>query len=501
MSTETNELLASTFDAVPDAIIVVTPDGIIRAWSRSAERIFGWMSDEIVGQDYRILVPDYDRARFEGLYQRVLAGESIRSEAARLRKDGVLVFCRSSVSPMRRDDTITGMVVTLHDVTEQRRLEEELRHAQKMEAVGQLAAGIAHDFNNQLTTILGYAELADQALPDGHPVKPDLTEIVNAAQSSAALTRQLLTFSRKQVINLQPLDVSELLDGLQKMLRRAVREDISIIVRTTEPALVINADRAQMEHILLNLVVNARDAMPGGGRILIETTAVRLDETYIGVHLEVNPGDYVVVSVTDTGEGIPPGIQARIFDPFFTTKAPGQGTGLGLAMVYGSVKQMNGSIWVYSEQGRGTTFKMYFPRLSAAAAADLQRTPRRSTPGTGTILVVDDDPRVRGLTARTLEHAGYTVHAAAHGAEALAIARQLKVPVDLLVTDVVMPEVNGPTLAQALVDMGLKRVLYLSGYADQPIIEKQIARGAVSFLAKPFSPAELADRVARLLKG
>ena len=385
--------------------------------------------------------------------------------------------------------------------SERRVVEEQLRQAQKMEAVGELAAGIAHDFNNQLTTIVGYAELASHSLAPDHPAVADLEEIVRAAQSSAALTRQLLTFSRRQVLNLHPVDLADLLTSLEKMLRRSVREDISIATRAAEPHLWINADRAQIEHILLNLVVNARDAMPSGGRILIEISPVALEEAYVGAHLEVTPGDYVVMSVTDTGEGIPHDIQDRIFDPFFTTKAAGKGTGLGLAMVYGSVKQMGGTIWVYSEPGRGTTFKMYFPRLTEADAAQNLPAHRALTPGTGTILIVDDDDRIRSLTIRTLERAGYRVHGASNGAEALTLARRLKDPIDLLVTDIVMPDVNGPTLAQTLVDAGLKRVLYVSGYADQPVIEEQIARGAVSFLAKPFSPSELADKVARVLAG
>ena len=498
---ETNELLKSTFDAVPDAIVVVGPDGLIRAWSQAAERIFGWTSEEIVGRDYRTLVPPEGAGKFEQSYGRVLAGESIHTEAPRLRKDGTALYCEISVSPMRRGRQITGMVATLHDVTERRNLEEQLRHAQKMEAVGELAAGIAHDFNNQLTTIVGYAELASHSLAPDHPAIADLEEIVRAAQSSAALTRQLLTFSRRQVLNLHPVDLADLLTSLEKMLRRSVREDISIATRAAEPHLWINADRAQIEHILLNLVVNARDAMPSGGRILIEISPVALEEAYVGAHLEVTPGDYVVMSVTDTGEGIPHDIQDRIFDPFFTTKAAGKGTGLGLAMVYGTVKQMGGTIWVYSEPGRGTTFKMYFPRLTEADAAQNLPAHRALTPGTGTILIVDDDDRIRSLTIRTLERAGYKVHGASNGAEALTLARRLKDPIDLLVTDIVMPDVNGPTLAQTLVDAGLKRVLYVSGYADQPVIEEQIARGAVSFLAKPFSPSELADKVARVLAG
>lgn len=497
---ETGDLLRSTFDAVPDPIVVVTPDGIIRAWSRAAERVFGWTADEIIGQHYRRLVPPESVPKFEHFYARVLSGESIRTEGPRLRKDGTAVYCEVSVAPMRHGDDITGMVATLHDITEQRNLEEQLRHAQKMEAVGELAAGIAHDFNNQLTTIVGYAELATNALSPDHPVVADLEEIVHAAQSSAALTRQLLTFSRRQVMNLHPVDLPGVLGGLEKMLRRSVREDITITIRSSDPQLWIHADRAQIEHVVLNLVVNARDAMPGGGKILIEISPLHLDAAYLEARLEITPGDYVVMSVTDTGQGIPPDIQSRIFDPFFTTKAPGQGTGLGLAMVYGSVKQMGGSISVYSEPGRGTTFKMYFPRLTDAAAADRLPARRALTPGTGTILIVDDDARVRALTTRTLERAGYRVHVASNGVEALSVARRVKDPIDLLVTDIVMPEVNGPLLAQALIELGLKRVLYVSGYADQPMIHDQIARGAVSFLAKPFSPAELADKVARVLR-
>jgi two-component system cell cycle sensor histidine kinase/response regulator CckA len=501
-ATHSSGMLATVLDTTPHAIVVTDAEGLVTMWNAAAQEMFGWSASEVIGKPAPH-VPEHARAQYVAHRIRVLNGERLTNiEVERQRKDGTTIPCLLSVRPLQRDGrTITGMVATLVNLAQQRALEDQLRHAQKMEAVGELAAGIAHDFNNQLTAILGFAELAASALPPGHPVNADLDEVVKAATSAGSLVRQLLAFSRRQVLQIQPMEATAAVRSMDKMLKRAIHEDVSVRLKLEEQALWINADAAQFQHILLNLVMNARDAMPNGGTVLIEVSSVFLDEAYSAARLEVTPGEHVVVSVTDTGAGMSPEVQARIFEPFFTTKEPGKGTGLGLAMVYGSVRQMGGSIWVYSEPGHGTTFKLYFPRVSPEGARLANGRDAAHASGHETVLVVDDEDVVRQLTARTLTQAGYSVIAAADATQAFNLAREHGRPIDLLVTDVILPGMPGPALAQRFVgEFSLKHVLYTSGYTDLTHLRDQIERGTVNFLAKPFAPPELRAAVRRALK-
>ncbi|MCA9620894.1 MAG: response regulator, partial [Myxococcales bacterium] len=383
---------------------------------------------------------------------------------------------------------------------ERARLEDQLRHAQKMESIGRLAGGIAHDFNNMLCAIMGQVALAKREPALSESLQQSLAEIGEAAERAANLTRQLLAFSRKQVLAPRVLDLGELIADLDSMLRRLIGEDIEL--RTVpEPELgLVRVDPTLMEQIVLNLAVNARDAMIDGGELLIETANVELDESYCERHADVRPGSYVMLAVSDTGVGIPEDVRDKIFEPFFTTKQLGRGTGLGLATVYGIVRQNEGRIEVYSEPGRGTSFKIYFPRVFEPADARPRRASLPDRVGTETVLVVEDDEMVRRLAERLLRRGGYTVIVAGSGAEALEVSAAHERAIDLLLTDVVMPGMNGRELARRLVAErpGL-RVLFTSGYTDNVIAHHGVLDPGVHFLAKPYSLDALMSLVRQIL--
>jgi CheY-like chemotaxis protein len=370
-----------------------------------------------------------------------------------------------------------------------------------MEAVGQLAGGVAHDFNNILTAILGYADLLAEGLPAEDQRREDLDEIRKAAQRAAALTRQLLAFSRKQVLEPQALDVNVLVDNMDKMLRPILGENVEFRAIAAPQLHAVRADPNQIEQVILNLAINARDAMPKGGKLTIETANVDLDEHYAARHATVVPGPHVMLAVSDTGTGMDAATQARLFEPFFTTKDPGRGTGLGLATVYGIVKQSGGSIWVYSELGQGTTFKIYLPAFDAPA----ERIGKPSAPllglmGTETILVVEDDEQLLHVAHRALEARGYTVLTAGRGDAALDTARRHGGPIHLLLSDVTIPDMDGRALAATLrKERNDLRVLYMSGYADQAIVHHGVLDAAVAYLPKPFTTEAIARRVREVL--
>jgi two-component system, cell cycle sensor histidine kinase and response regulator CckA len=402
------------------------------------------------------------------------------------------------VPPGGGEPQVLGVSV---DVTERRALEQQLRQAQKMEAIGRLAGGIAHDFNNLLTVIGGHTQLLLMDLAEDSPLREDLDQIQGGVERAAALTRQLLAFSRKQILQPQLISLNDLVAGTERMLRRLIGEDVELISRL-EPTLgPVLADPGQLEQVLMNLAVNARDAMPLGGKLIIETHDTVMGR---GSHLhpylhEETPA--VLLTVSDTGVGIPRDVQAHIFEPFFTTKGQGKGTGLGLATVYGIVKQSGGYIWVYSEEGRGTTFKIYLPRADQAAAsppAAAEPPPLRER--SGTILLVEDEAAVREVACQSLERGGHTVLAVDGPEEALRLAAEHAGGIDLLITDVIMPGMNGRELAgrvQAL-QPGL-RVLYMSGYTDEAIVHHGVLEPGTEFIPKPFGPAGLIRRVAALL--
>jgi two-component system cell cycle sensor histidine kinase/response regulator CckA len=380
------------------------------------------------------------------------------------------------------------------DVTAERSLEEQFRQAQKLEAIGSLAAGVAHDFNNLLTVIAGYCEMLEVQCEDTPSMLEDVREIKRAGESATALTRQLLAFSRRQIVRPKRLDLNEIVRGSHKMLRRLVEENVRIELALAENLTDVMADAGQIDQVLINLVVNARDAMPGGGVVTIETDNVVVDEPYARTHLDVTPGPYVVLSVSDTGTGMTAAVQERLFEPFFTTKERGRGTGLGLATVYGIVKQALGHIWVYSEAGLGTTFNIYLPVAgdSEPAAA----TPGRRTPGhlhgTETVLVVEDEASLRALTERILQRHGYTVLTAASGTEALEVSAAHKDPIQVVLIDVVMPGPSGRVVGEEIArQRPSTRVVYMSGYTDNVISHHGVLAPGVTFLQKPFTSDSL----------
>jgi PAS domain S-box-containing protein len=392
-------------------------------------------------------------------------------------------------------------LAVLMDITGRRHLEEQLRQAQKMEAVGMLAGGVAHDFNNLLTIITGYSQLILNNLGIDDPNRHSVEQIMKAGERAAALTSQLLAFSRRQVLQPRVLDLNKLVTSLSTMLRRLIGEDIDLRLVLPSDLGTVSADAGQIEQVLMNLVVNARDAMPKGGVLTIETANMTLDEHYASRHVAVKPGPYILLAVSDNGTGMDEATQSRLFEPFFTTKGSGKGTGLGLSTVFGIVKQSGGSVAVYSEPSQGTTVKVYLPRNDQPAALEAQGALRKAARGTETILLVEDDEMVRTLVRETLERSGYKILDAAGPIEARRIADQYRLPIQLLITDVVMPKVSGRDLADQLTrkrpDL---KVLYMSGYTDNAVLNSGILRKEVAFLQKPFTPAALSDKVRDVLE-
>ncbi|MEX2111528.1 MAG: response regulator [Gemmatimonadaceae bacterium] len=396
------------------------------------------------------------------------------------------------------------LVHTVRDLTQQRKLEQQLLHAQKMDAVGQLAGGVAHDFNNLLTVIMSYSSLLLSDVDASEIVKEDIREISAAAERAAALTRQLLAFSRKQVLQMRHVSVNEVVSNVEKMLRRLIGEDISLATHLHPDLPLISADSGQLEQVVINLAVNARDAMPRGGTLTITTDNVELSDEHGERHLGAAAGRYVMLAVTDTGSGMSKEVRERIFEPFFTTKGLGKGTGLGLATVHGIVKQSGGDVYVYSEPGDGTTFKVYFPHLTEAADPIMTTAEHRamSPRGSETLLLAEDDDALRALGARVLTTLGYNVLLAGTGSDALRIVAEHAGPIDLIATDVVMPEMNGSQLVEEVLKArpGV-RVLFMSGYTDDEVMRRGVIGGQTAFLQKPFTPQLLAQKVREVLDG
>jgi signal transduction histidine kinase/FixJ family two-component response regulator len=405
----------------------------------------------------------------------------------------VVAFVTDEVLSARRakaNALVAGQATQLADVTNQ------LEHAQKMEAIGRLAAGVAHDFNNLLTAITGFSELILDEVEADSPVARDVQEILNAGHSATTLTRQLLAFSRKQQLHSEVLSVNDVVTRTDGLLRRLIGEQIELVLRLDPTLDPVAADRGQLEQIIMNIAVNARDAMPDAGCFTIETANVTLDAAYASCHIGAVAGQHVMIAMSDTGIGMDAATQARIFEPFFTTKEDGRGTGLGLSTVYGIVKQSGGSIWVYSEPGRGTTFKVYLPAAGTAAPLEPSATHGTLPGGTETILVVEDQSEVRGVTHAILARQGYTVLEATRGDEAIALAHDYPQPIHLLLTDVVMPGMIGSDLARALRrERPEMRVLYTSGYTDEAISRHGVLEPGVPFIQKPSSVAALSRKI------
>ena len=395
-----------------------------------------------------------------------------------------------------------AQLAVLMDITGRRQLEEQLRQAQKMEAVGMLAGGVAHDFNNLLTIITGYSQLVLSHLAPDDPHRHSLEQIMKAGERAAGLTKQLLAFSRRQVLQPKVLDLNTLVTGLGAMLQRLIGEDIELRKDLAADLGSVNADPGQMEQVLMNLVVNSRDAMPKGGVLTIETANVELDEHYASRHIAVKPGPHILLAVSDTGSGMDAATQARLFEPFFTTKSAGQGTGLGLSTVFGIIKQSGGSLDVYSEPSHGTTIKVYLPRIDHPVSVEAEAAKKTVARGTETVLVVEDDEMVRTLVRETLEREGYNTIDAPGPMEAKRVSEGHKGAIHLLITDVVMPKLNGRDLAEQLMKRRPEmKVLYMSGYTDNAVVATGILEQKnLFFLQKPFTPAALIEKVREVLE-
>jgi PAS domain S-box-containing protein len=495
---ESEEKFSTAFRASPFAITISTlEDGRYIDVNEAFTRMLGFSREEVIGKtSTELRIWGNSEYRTELLEAIRKSGKSGLMQVQLRTRSGEIRAAEISAEIMKLGDTVCLLGLT-HDITDEKRLEEQFRHAQKMEAVGRLAGGVAHDFNNMLGVILGYAELAYAKIDSAHPVRNHLDQIRKAADRAAALTRQLLTFSRQQVVQPSVLNLNTVVNNVSKMLVRIVGEDIRLALRPGTPLGSIRADLGQIEQVLMNLVVNSRDAMPSGGKILIETKDVELDQTYTLQHPGVAPGSYVMLAVSDSGCGMAPQIMSRIFEPFFTTKGPDEGTGLGLSTVYGIVKQSDGHVWVYSEVGRGTTFKIYFPRLEQAAAAIIPQSAEQISPGgSETIVVVEDDEPLRRLLVGVLESSGYRVLDAENPETALQVCARHNPPVDLLLTDVVMPSLSGSALAervrQSRPDI---RVVYVSGYNGELIARHGVLTPGSILIEKPFTRDVLLSKI------
>jgi PAS domain S-box-containing protein len=495
--------VAAVVESSHDAIISLTPEGIVLSWNHGAERIYGYSAAETVGRSILFISPPDRTIETLTLLKGVERGETVEPfETVRLKKDGTRIHVSLTLSPIENSDgQVVGVSAVARDVTESKNLEAMLRQAQKMEAVGQLAGGVAHDFNNLLGVILGYTGLLLDRPGLDDLQRKSIEEIQKAGDRAALLTRQLLAFSRKQVLQPKVLDLNTVVAGAEKLLQRLIGEDIELLV-VLNPALGrIEADAGQLEQIIMNLAVNARDAMPPGGKLTIETSNVEIDEDYAAQHPSTRTGSHVMLSVSDTGCGMDAKTKAHIFEPFFTTKEFGKGTGLGLSTVYGIVKQSGGSVWVYSEVGIGTTFKIYLPCVSPALeiAAPSDKS-EKIAGGSQTILIVEDEAALLEVTHRSLKAVGYAILAAQSPAEAIRISESHQGPIHLMVTDVIMPGMSGAQLASRLsVPRPEMKVLYVSGYTDDTIVRHGVLEPGLAFLQKPFSPKTLARKVDEIL--
>ena len=493
------EHVRGLMDDAPLALVVLDTQARILHWNPIAEATFGWSGEEVLGAELPT-VPDDEREEFLASQERVRAGESMRAVPARHpRKDGVMLDLQLSASALRdRRGRVTGSILMITDVTTHKKLEAQLRMAQKMEAVGLLAGGVAHDFNNLLTAIKGFTALLQLAIEDREDAAEFLGEIDKAADRAAALTSQLLAFSRRQLLRPEALDLNARVRDLERMLRLLLREEGKLILDLNPELDEVLADPGQIEQVILNLAVNARDAIRGrdGGTVTISTTNAELREEFTRWGVQDAPGSYVRLDVADNGVGMDRATQARIFDPFFTTKDPGQGTGLGLATVYGIVKQSGGYVWVDSRPNQGSVFSIYLPR-----AKNRSRTngfiAGVGAGGTERVLLVDDDDSVRRVAQRALELHGYSVTATANGASALEIFDPKEF--DLLITDVMMPGMLGPTIAVELRRQAPELpILFMSGHSAE-IAREGLLDPATPFLGKPFTPAQLAMKVREVL--
>ncbi|MBI5594101.1 MAG: response regulator [Deltaproteobacteria bacterium] len=501
---KSEERFRALYEDNPSMYFTIDAQGVVLSVNPFGAEQLGYRTEELIGQSaLNVFHPDDKDA-----VQRQLAaclrksGEVSNWELRKIHKNGNVLWVREAARAVIGSDGKSMVLVVCEDITERKNIEEQLRQAVKMEAIGTLAGGVAHDFNNLMTAVMGYSDLSLKKIAKDDPLRRDIEQIRKAGERAAALTSQLLAFSRKQVVQPKVLDLNQVIAETEKILRRLIGEDIDL-VSVPGPALArVMADPGLIGQVIMNLAINARDAMPQGGKLTLETANVCLGEAYAQRHIGVEPGRYVMLAISDTGSGMNEMTLSRIFEPFFTTKEKGKGTGLGLAVVYGIVKQSNGHIWVYSEPGRGTTFKVYLPCAEQeteivgldAGSAELLRQ------GSETILLVEDDDIVCDLASFSLRMYGYTVIEAHDGDEALKICCEHEGPIQLLVTDVVMPGMSGRELAKKFESLcPAMKVLYISGYTDNAIVHHGILDAGAAFLQKPFTPEALARKVREVL--
>jgi len=502
--------LQSAVQQIADILFITNHNGIIEYVNPAFEKITGYRKEEVIGKTPRLLKSGLMSGEYyKNVWSTILSGKVLHAEVANKKKDGELFFYDQAITPLKDlHGNITHFISTGRDVTEHKKaeqemaaLQEQLRQSQKMEAVGRLAGGIAHDFNNLLTIIKSHSQLSLMNIKEDNPLRESFKEISKATDRSADLIRQLLAFSRRQVMEMRILNLNVLIKNLQNMLRRVIGEDIELITQLAVDLGRVKADSGQIEQVIMNLVVNAKDAMPSGGKIIIETANVELDEAYAQRHIAVKPGRYVMLSISDTGVGMTPEVRERVFEPFFTTKERDKGTGLGLSTVYGIVKQSSGNIWVYSEPGKGTTFKIYLPRVDEPLEEVRERIKEGELPrGSETILVVEDEEEVRKLAVRILQMQGYSVLEAPHGDGALLYCERHEGPIHMMVTDVVMPGMSGAELARRLAPLHPEmKVLYMSGYTDDAIVHHGVLGEGIYYIQKPFMVDALIRKVREVL--
>ena len=498
---EEHTRLMTAIEQAAEGVVVTDAAGEIAYVNPAFSAMTGYSREEALGKNPRILKSgNQDAAFYKSMWATILAGEVWRGEMINRRKDGSLYTENMSITPVRNEHGKTTHFVSMkEDITARKLLEDQFRQAQKMEAVGRLAAGVAHDFNNLLTIIIGYSDMMLEQFVSGDPLRAYTIEIKGAGERAVGMTRQLLAFSRQQVVAPQVLDLNTLVANLTKLLKRLIGEDIDLVFNPGSFPATVKADPGHIDQVLMNLAVNSRDAMPRGGKLTIETSPVQVDGAYSSIHFPMPAGPYVMLAVSDTGSGMGKEIQSHIFEPFFTTKAQGKGTGLGLATVYGMVKQSGGYIWVYSEPGAGTTFKIYLPAVTGTPEA--AREIVVAAGGSETILLVEDDAGLRGLARLVLEgRGGYQVLESSGGNEAQMFAGKHKGPIHLLLTDVVMPGMSGRELSEGLAALRPEmKILYMSGYTDDTVLRHGVLEEGMAFLQKPFTAESLLRKVREVL--
>ncbi len=499
---ETNARLVAAIEQSAEVIVVTDPESRIQYVNPAFERITGYSRAEAMGQTPRFLKSGrHDAGFYEFMWSRLTERKAWTGQLTNRRKDGSLYDAEATITPvLDQDGRIINFVSVSRDVTYQHSIEEQLRQSQKMQAIGRLAGGVAHDFNNILTVIGGYCSILAQKTPADDPRRKDVEEIQKSSERAAALTRQLLAFSRKQLLNPRVLDLNETITSMTTMLQRLIGENIELCTIFNDSISCVRADAGQIEQVIMNLAVNARDAMPQGGKLIIETSQVRLESLREPQPASFTPGDYVRIVVTDNGVGMTPEVKAHLFEPFFTTKGVGKGTGLGLATCYGIIQQSSGHILVYSESGHGTAIKIYLPAIAEKVEQKPTATNMLPQRGTETILLVEDEDALRELGVCILQDSGYTVLVASNGREGVEVAKKNGDHIDLIVTDVIMPVLGGKDMFNELKPiLPTIPVMFMSGYTDDALAEHGVLEPGIFFIEKPFSPARFTYKVREIL--